>query len=103
MAKIMVDERKLEEFSEILGDIQFSINMEVNSINVDRQMLYNLVNELMNAWSDIYNPAKITLSRSRRSLFNRYVIAKQSGDLEKADQYLKSYLKLTRDLDKDFQ
>ncbi|NMA84485.1 MAG: hypothetical protein GX962_11585 [Epulopiscium sp.] len=98
MAKIMIDEKSLEEFSQALADIQLSIKAEVNSISINREKIYDLIDNLNYTWKELYNPAEKALAKSMRSLYGRYIHAMKSGELEKADQYLKDYLRLKSDI-----
>lgn len=94
----MIDEKKLQVFSQILTDIRFSIKTEINSRNINREKIYDLLDSLIYAWQEVYNPTEKILARSMRVLYGRYLHAKKSGELEKADQYLKDYLKLKKEI-----
>ena len=94
MAKIMLDEDRLSEFTQTLWDMRFSINCEINKTNIDREAIYELTDQLVYCWDDIYNPAEVTLSKALRSLYGQYIKAKKGGDLETAGKFLESYLAL---------
>lgn len=94
MAKIMLDEDILSEFSQLLWDIRFSINLEINKKNIDRKIIYEMTDQLVYAWDDIYNPAEISFSRALRVLYGQYIKAKKEGDIKAADVHFKNYIEL---------
>lgn len=94
MAKIMLDEDILSEFTQLLWDMRFDINCEINKTNINRKAIYDLTDKIVFAWDDIYNPAEITLSKALRTLYGQYIKAKKDGDSKGAGRYLESYLSL---------
>jgi hypothetical protein len=94
MAKIMIDEDMLSGFSQLLWDIRFSINLEINKKNIDRNAVYEMTDQIVYAWDDIYNPAEISLSKALRILYGQYIKAKKDGNMEAADIHLKNYIGL---------
>ncbi|NMB32721.1 MAG: hypothetical protein GX992_00555 [Clostridium sp.] len=94
MAKIMLDEDILSEFSQFLWDICFSINCETNKTEIDRKVIYDLTERLAYSWDDIYNPAEVTFAKALRSLYGQYIKAKKDGDMVGAGKFLASYLAL---------
>jgi hypothetical protein len=94
MPKIMLDEDILSEFSQLLWDIRFSINLEINKKYIDRNAVYEMTDQMVYAWDDIYNPAEISLSKALRILYGQYIKAKKDGDIKAADVHLKNYIDL---------
>jgi hypothetical protein len=95
MRKVMINQESLESFSEILDDIQFSIKLELSQ-ECNKAKIHDLLDDLINAWADTYNPIDIQLARSMRKLYGNYLRAKEAGDTEQADLFLDCYLALRK-------
>lgn len=95
MNKVMMSQDSLESFSEILDDIQFSIKLEISQ-ECSIGKIHDLLDELTDAWSDVYNPIDIDIARSMRQLYGNYIQAKKAGDAEKADTFLLCYLAMRK-------
>jgi hypothetical protein len=95
MSKVMINQNSLESFSEILDDIQFSIKLELGQ-DCSKAKIHDLLDDLINAWADTYNPIDLQVARSMRKLYGNYLKAKNSGDTEQADIFLDCYLALRK-------
>ena len=95
MSKVMMSQDSLESFSEFLDDIQFSIKLELSQ-ECSKAKIHDLLDELTDAWSDVYNPIDIELARSMRKLYGNYLQAMKAGDNEKADAFMMCYMAMKK-------
>ena len=95
MSKVMIDLQTLENFSEVLDDIQFRIKMRLGDSFGDAE-IHDLMIDLMEAWLSVYNPIEVLMSRSKRQLYFQYIKAKKSGDLERANACYRNYRELSQ-------
>ena len=95
MSKVMISQDSLENFSKVFSDTQFFIRMELNH-DCRKENIRQLLEQLEDAWSDIYNPINLDIAKSMRKLYGNYIQAKGSGDIEKANTYLLCYLAMKK-------
>lgn len=96
MSKIILDDDVLDDFSDFLKDVIFTIKSEVYKKNIDRDAIIGLLDQMQDTWNKIYDPVVRTLNQSKRHVYSQYIKAKKAGEQEKAQEYLSLYIKLKK-------
>lgn len=96
MRKVMMKQEAMDSFTEILNDIQYSIKVELNRKECNKEKIRDLVDDLKMTWADTYNSIDLQVSRSLRKLYGCYIKAKKTGNMEQADLYLDCYLSVRK-------
>ncbi len=95
--KITIEEDRLEMFMRELNDVSDLIRLELHQINPDSSKIRDLLDQLSDAWTYVYDPISITTSRALHTVYGLYCQASRSGESEKAQNYLTLYKNLLSD------